>query len=105
MGPGHALFAALGPDMAPLTGSHYAWWIRFPNLPAFVRLIAPILEQRVEQSVLAGYTGEFCIDFYRGGLRLDFAQGRLVTVEPWREPLWGASQAECPAPMRLVKYC
>jgi len=99
MGPGHALFDALGPAMAPLTGSHYAWWIRFPDLPAFVRLIAPILEQRLEQSVLAGYTGEFCIDFYRGGLRLDFAQGRLVTVEPWRKPLWGESQAACPAPI------
>jgi hypothetical protein len=99
MGPEHAIFDALGPDIAPLSGGRYAWWIRFPDLSAFIRRIAPVLEQRLAQSVLAGRTGDFCIDFYRGGLRLCFAQGKLVTVEPWRKPLWGESQAECPSPI------
>ncbi len=99
MGPGHAIFDALGSDMAPFIGSRYAWWMRIPDLPAFVLHIAPVLERRLEQSVMAGYTGEFCIDFYRGGLRLAFAQGKLVTVEPWQKPLWGESQAAFPQPI------
>jgi hypothetical protein len=96
MGPGHALFDALGPDMTPPIGSRYAWWMRIPDMPAFIRLIAPVLEQRLAHSVLAGRTSDFCIDFYRGGLRLAIAQGKLVTVEPWQKPLWGESQAAFP---------
>ena len=96
MGPGHALFDALGPVVAAPSGGRYAWWMRIPDVPAFIRHIAPVLERRLEQSVLAGYTADLCIDFYRGGLRIVFEQGKLVTVEPWQKPLWGESQAAFP---------
>src|SRR5215218_5145786 len=36
----------------------YAWYIRVPDLPAFVQHIAPALERRLENSAQAGYTGE-----------------------------------------------
>ncbi len=96
MGPGHAIFDALGPYLAPQSGGRYAWWMRIPDVPAFIRHIAPVLEQRLEHSVLAGRSGDFCIGFYRGGLRLSFVQGKLVTVEPWQKPLWGECQAAFP---------
>jgi hypothetical protein len=99
MGPGHALFEALGPEFAPINGNHYAWWMRIPSAPAFILHIASVLEQRLADSLLAGYTGEMTIDFYRGGLRLVFAQGKLVSAEDWQKPLWEPEQTRFP---RLV---
>ena len=48
------------------------------------------LEARLAGSVAAGHSGELRLDFYRGGLRLVFADGRLVTAEAWRAPIWEA---------------
>jgi predicted N-acetyltransferase YhbS len=99
MGPGHALFDALGQELAVPTGDHYAWWVRIPDVPAFVMRIAPVLEQRLARSVLAGHTGEMHIDFYRDGLRLVFADGKLVRAERWQRPQWGQAQAWFPRPI------
>jgi len=74
----------------------YAWYLRVPDVPAFVRRIAPILEQRLAQSVLVGYTGALKFDFYRGGLFLQFEQGKLSTVEPWRSQQEDDADAGCP---------
>jgi hypothetical protein len=62
----------------------YAWYLRVPELPGFVRHVAPVLEQRLAASILASYTGELEINFYRSGLRLGFDRGRLSRVEPWQ---------------------
>lgn len=97
MGPGHALFAALGPYLAPERKYAYAWWMRIPDVPAFIRHIAPALDQRLAASgVFNEYCGTLCIDFYRGGVRLVFEHGRLATAEEWRKPLWEAGQAGFP---------
>src|SRR4029453_8057052 len=75
----------------------YAWYVRVPDVPAFIRHVAPLLEKRLADSVLSGYTGELLLDFYRGGLHLNFEQGKLSAVEPWQSPAFGDStQAGCP---------
>jgi hypothetical protein len=61
----------------------FAWHIRVPDLPAFLRHIAPALEQRLAGSVAVGHSGELKISFYRNGLRLVLEGGALVAVEPW----------------------
>jgi hypothetical protein len=61
-----------------------SWYIRITDLPRFIQHIAPALEQRLINSAVAGYTGELKLDFYRGGLRLVFDKGQLVTAEDWR---------------------
>jgi hypothetical protein len=97
MGPAHALFAALGPHLAPECQNAYAWWMRISDVPAFVRHIAPVLERRLANSAaFRGYGGALCIDFYRDGLRLAFERGKLVSVEEWRKPLWSEGQAGFP---------
>jgi hypothetical protein len=85
--------------MAPLTGNGYAWWMRIPDLSAFIRHLAPVLEQRLADSLLADYTGERTIDFYRGGLWLAFEHGKLMVAEDWQKPVWGPEQTRFP---RLV---
>lgn len=84
LGPGHPLKAFLSchmqhvPPLAP-----FAWYVRVGDIPAFLRKIAPVLEERLAGSVMAGYTGKLRLCFYsRGsGIALSFDRGRLVSVE------------------------
>ncbi|HUF93161.1 MAG TPA: GNAT family N-acetyltransferase [Candidatus Limnocylindria bacterium] len=61
----------------------YAFYVRVPDLAAFVRHVAPVLERRLAGSALVGHTGELRLGFYRDGLRLVFDRGRLATAEAW----------------------
>jgi hypothetical protein len=72
------------------------WYIRVPNLPRFITHIAPVLDRRLAASAQAGYTGELTLNFYRGGLRLEFADGKLTAAEDWERPLWGSAKMSCP---------
>ncbi len=83
----HPVYELLSDRLAPRSEPCYAWYLRVPDVPAFVRHIAPVLEERLAKSVLVGYSGELKLDFFRSGLRLHFAQGKLITVEPWRCPV------------------
>jgi hypothetical protein len=65
-------------------GRPYAFYLRVPDLPAFLRRISPALEGRLRESACAGHTGELKISFYRDGVRLVFEKGRLVTIEAWK---------------------
>jgi hypothetical protein len=80
-------------DRLPRTRKPYAWYLRVPDLPDFMRHVAPALEQRLAESALAGHTGELKISFYRDGLRLVFEKGRLTGVEPWAPSSteWGSA--------------
>ncbi len=62
----------------------YAYFVRVPDLPAFLCRIGPALEQRLKASPCDGYTGELKISFYREGVRMVFDHGRLSEVESWR---------------------
>jgi hypothetical protein len=69
-----------------LSGKREAWalYLRVPDLPGFLRHIAPALERRLAESVAVGYTGELKLSFYRDGVRMKFRRGRLTEAEPWR---------------------
>lgn len=68
----------------PIKNYAYAFYIRVPDLPAFLRHITPVLEARLWSSPYAGYTGELKVSFYRSGVRLVFKEGALETVENWK---------------------
>ena len=72
------------PDRLPQVREPYAWYVRVPDLPDFLRHVAPVLERRLAESPLVSYTGELKISFYRDGLRLAFDEGRLKVAEAWR---------------------
>jgi hypothetical protein len=62
----------------------YTWYLRVPDLPGFMRLIAPVLEQRLRLSYCTGYSGKIELNFYKGGLRMAFNKGCLVTAEDFQ---------------------
>ncbi|MBI2942419.1 MAG: GNAT family N-acetyltransferase [Chloroflexi bacterium] len=82
MGTEHPVYEAV-PDRLPRTQPPYAWYVRVPDLPGFLRHISPVLERRLAESVAVGHTGELKLSFYRDGLRMVFERGRLVAAEAW----------------------
>ncbi len=88
----HPLYTILGERIAPRAIAPYAWYVRVPDLPQFLQLIGPALERRLAASPLANHSGDLRLDFYRDGLKLSFAQGKLTAVAPWRRPAWGERQ-------------
>mgnify|MGYP005856100375 CR=1 FL=1 len=95
LGAEHPVYRAI-PDQLPRAYPPYAWYIRVPDLPGFIRHIAPVLEARLAESVLPGYTGELKLNFYRSGLRLAFENGKLAAAEDWPEADFRKSSADFP---------
>jgi hypothetical protein len=83
LGAEHPAYQAFQ-ERLPHSATPYAWYLRVPDLPAFLQHIAPVLEQRLAASLLAGHTGQLALNFYRSGLRLSFKAGKLASVEPWQ---------------------
>lgn len=74
----------------------YAWYVRVPDLAGFLRLVSPVLEERLAASDLAGYSGALELNQYRRGLRLVFRGGKLVRVESWLPTTEERGQASFP---------
>ncbi len=83
LGSEHPVYKVI-PDKLPRVRDPYAWYLRVPDLPKFIRHIAGELEARLETSPMAGHTGELKLTFYETGLRLVFEGGQLVVVEAWK---------------------
>lgn len=103
LGGEHPLYVALGEGVAPIVSPPYAWYVRVPDLPAFLMLISPVLERRLAASPLASWSGEVRLDFYRGGVRLAFDAGRLVAAVPWQRPIWGERQGASFPPLVFLQ--
>ena len=82
LGETHPLYDTVA-DRLPKVGRPYAWYLRVPDLVAFLSHIAPALEARLAASPQGGYNGELTISFFHSGIRLVFDEGR-VAVADWR---------------------
>jgi hypothetical protein len=65
----------------------YAWQVRIVDHADFVWRIAPVLEKRLAHSLLAGLTGSLDINMMPCLVRLQFEQGRLVSIAHVEAPL------------------
>lgn len=83
LGAEHPAYTAMG-DNLPAVRNPYAWFLRVPDLPGFLRHIAPALEKRLAESVACGYSGELKIGFYGDGLRIVFQRGQIKAALPWK---------------------
>ena len=95
LGAEHPAYRVLRNRLSPVRPT-YAWYVRVSDLVDFLQHIAPVLEQRLSRSALAGHTGQSRISFYRHGLRLAFENGRLDSVEPWQPTLQESGDAGFP---------
>jgi GNAT superfamily N-acetyltransferase len=81
LGADHPFYHVLSGDWVPRDDGPHAWYIRVPDLPAFIHTIAPVLERRLAASPLVGHHADVLFTFYRGGLRMRFEGGILRWVE------------------------
>lgn len=61
----------------------FFFYLRIPDLPRFLRRIAPVLERLLAQSVLAGFDGGVRLNLYRSGLEVRFVRGKIAEIAPW----------------------
>ena len=61
-------------------GRPYAWQIKIPDRRRFLTKIAPILEARLKESSLAGFTGTLRLDLYCEQIDLIWSDGKLESV-------------------------
>jgi hypothetical protein len=96
LGSDHPVYQVMEESL-PRVRKPYAWFIRIPDLPAFLNRVTPFLEQRLAVSSVCGHTGEIKITFYRSGIRLVFEKGRISNIELWRpEPVGHSGEAAFP---------
>jgi hypothetical protein len=96
LGTEHPVYDVIS-DKLPRSREPYAYYVRVADLTGFIRIIRPILEERMADSQLVGHSGELKITFFRDGLKLVFEEGRLVDVNRWKpEPLGQPGDAAFP---------
>jgi len=79
LGQAHPIYEALDPELEK-QNRPYGWYVRVPDIPAFLRHIAPALERQLAGSVMAGHTGTCKINLYRSRFMLVWEDGRLKEV-------------------------
>ena len=82
LGREHPLYSVLPKGIARKEAP-YAWYIRVPNLIAFLRHIQPALEKHLIGTVAEGYSGELKLNFYRSGVHFTFERGRVTKLTDW----------------------
>jgi GNAT superfamily N-acetyltransferase len=85
LGQSHPLYEAFpDPPLYDLDrDGHYSFYVRIPDLPAFLLQVAPVLEERLADSVAAGHTATLDLNFYSSGLRLEIVHGHLEGADLW----------------------
>ncbi len=85
LGQSHPLYEAFpDPPLYDLDrDGHYSYYVRVPDLPAFLLQVAPVLEERLSNSVAVGHTATLDLNFYSSGLRLEILHGRVNSAQLW----------------------
>ena len=83
LGQQHDAYTALGPQLGK-KGKSYAWYIRIPDIPAFLMHIRPVLERRLASSVMMGHTGIHKVNLYREHFAIQFEKGKIISIEPYQ---------------------
>ncbi len=83
MGDAHPLYEALDWELDKQRNP-YAWYMRVADLPAFLHKIAPALDKRLANSVIAGFSGTKKVGFYRSAIEITWENGRLQDAQPYQ---------------------
>ncbi len=84
------------PDLLPKSRLPYSWYIRVPDVPRFIRHIAPALEARLAHSTMSSCSSELKVSEYRNGLKLVFENGKLKNAEAWQPTIEDAGDCGFP---------
>lgn len=80
LGEQHPIYEVLD-DKLPTVRKPYAYYVRVPDVPAFLTQVKPALEKRLAESAAVGYSGELRVGFYKDGFRMVFENGKITSTE------------------------
>lgn len=83
LGEEHPVYHAY-PNLAPRLFEPYAWYLRVPEMVDFLKLVTPVLEERLAKSIACGHSGELKLTFYGDGLRFVLESGKIAAIEPYQ---------------------
>ena len=83
LGSRHPLHNAI-PDLLSQARTPYAWYVRVPDIVAFLSHVSPVLERNLAESDLARQSATLDISLYRQGIRIVLESGRVAAIEGWR---------------------
>jgi hypothetical protein len=95
LGTDHPIYHVI-PHRMPRIFDPYAYYIRVPDLPGFLNLIAPVLEDRLARSYMSSHSGELKLNFFTDGINMVFENGKIKSIEPWEKPLHENGSAHFP---------
>lgn len=95
LGEDHPAYIALESWNSPPNRT-YAWYMRVADLPAFLHLITPVLEERLAASPCAGHTGDLHISFYTDALEIKFTDGHIANIHYLDSLNWDEAHARFP---------
>jgi hypothetical protein len=79
LGQSHPVFDAMGRQLERQEPP-YAWYVRLPDIPGFLRHVTPVLERRLAASVMAGHTGDLRLNLFRQRITLKFVKGAISEI-------------------------
>jgi len=71
-------------EKLPRVRQTYAWYVRVPDLPGFLRHVGPALEKRIAESHIPGHSGSLRLNLYKTGVKLTFENGKLTGSEAYK---------------------
>ena len=86
LGVTHPVFDAAS-DLFQKIQAPYGWYMRVIDMPGFLNHIAPVLERRLAESALSGYSGEIKVTEYVRGFKIIVERG-VVRSEAWQPGDW-----------------
>ena len=81
LGEDHPVYHVMT-TLLPREREPYAYYVRVPDVAAFLKVIQPRIEANLAASPFVNHTGKLKLSFYKTGVLLDFEKGKLKSIEP-----------------------
>ena len=96
LGADHPVYHVMT-TLLPREREPYAYYVRVPDVAAFLKAIQPRMEANLAASPFVNHTGKLKLSFYKNGVLLDFEKGKLKSIEPLTFDELEKSDARFPA--------
>lgn len=80
LGEDHPVYHVMT-TLLPREREPYAFYVRVPDLAAFLKVIQPRIEENLVTSPFVNHTGELKLSFYTNGIQLVFEKGKIKAIE------------------------
>lgn len=80
LGEDHPIYHVMT-SLLPREREPYAFYVRVPDVAAFLKVIQSRIEANLAASPFVNHTGKLKLSFYKNGVLLDFEKGKLKSIE------------------------